>query len=43
MVRNSKKIATRHELNQVVKCEGSLLESEEKTQLYGDLADDGQK
>jgi len=37
MVRNPKKILTRHELNQVVnKCEGSLLEGKEKTQLYGD-------
>jgi len=35
MVKNPKKIPTGHELNQVVKCEGSLLEGKEKIQLYG--------
>jgi len=34
-VRNPKKILTGHKLNQVVKCEGSLLEGKEKIQLYG--------
>jgi len=44
MVRNPKKILTGHELAKwLSKCECSLLEDKKKTQLYGDLDDDGQK
>ena len=39
-VRNPKKILSKHELNQVVNCEGSLLEGKEKTQLYGEYDDE---
>jgi len=33
MARNPKKILTGHELNQMVKCEGSLLEGKEKNTI----------
>jgi len=34
MVRNPKKIPKGHELNQVVKCEGSLIEGKEKNTIW---------
>ena len=43
-MRNSKKISLDTNLTKwLSKCEGSLLEGKEKTQLYGDLNDDGRK
>jgi len=36
IVRNPRKIPTALELNQVVKCESSLIDGKEKTQLYSD-------
>jgi len=42
-MRNPKKIPTGHKLNQVVKCESSLLEGKENTQLYCDEEDDVRK